>query len=205
MKKITIFDVVADCKALKNLIDEQTDEETGEAKELSEQERADFLSWINETEQNLETKFDNLYKVFRNFKAVADIAEAEKNALKAEVERLSKRAKARENDAGRVKGLIEFAMVNLGFKKYKTALFSVGFQATKKWARPVKGFFDPDLIPVEFLTRELSATAIDKAIADGRLYTKEDQYAQLFYLDKEGEEQTLKNVTYTGSEAMVIR
>jgi hypothetical protein len=205
MKKITIFDVVADCKALKSLIDEQTDEETGEAKELSEQEKADFLSWINETEQNLETKFDNLYKVFRNFKAIADIAEAEKNALKAEVERLSKRAKARENDAGRVKGLIEFAMVNLGFKKYKTALFSVGFQATKKWARPVKGFFDPDLIPVEFLVRELSATAIDKAIADGRLYTKEDHYAQLFYLDREGEEQTLKNVTYTGSEAMVIR
>ena len=147
-KKITIFDVIADCKALESLINEESDLETGEVREVTEEEKADFLAWINENEQNLEAKLDNIYKVYRNLKAEADIAEAEKSTMKAEMDRLGKRAKTRANEAGRVKGLIEYAMVKLGFKKYKTALFSVGFQATRKSAKPIEGFFKPDEIPV---------------------------------------------------------
>ena len=207
MKKMTIFDVIADCKALASLINEESDLETGDVREITEEEKAEFLAWIEENEQNLETKMDNIYKVYRNLKAEADIAEAEKNTLNAERDRLGKRAKTRTNEAGRVKTLIEYAMHSLGLKKFKTALFSAGFQATRKCARPIEGFFKPDEIPVEFLTRELSTSAINEAIKNGRLYEKEgvEYYTQLFYLDGNGVEQRLKGVSYSGGNTMVIR
>jgi hypothetical protein len=63
---MTIFDVVKDCKALEVLIDEECDPETGELRNLTDDEKADFLGWINENKQNLQTKFDNIYKVYRN-------------------------------------------------------------------------------------------------------------------------------------------
>ena len=206
-KKITIFDVIADCKALEKLINEESDFETGEVREVTEEEKTAFLDWIMENEQNLETKFNNLYKVFRNLKAAAEVAEAEKNTLKAEMDRLGKRAKTRTNEAGRVKGLIEHAMVKLGFKKYKTALFSVGFQGTAKSAKPIEGFFNPDEIPVEFLNRELSPSAIKDAIKEGRLYEKDGAayFTKLFYRDENGAEQMLKGVSYAGGNTMVIR
>jgi len=211
MKKMTIFDVIADCKALASLINEESDLETGDVREITEEEKAEFLAWIKEEEeenaQNLETKMNNIYKVYRNLKAEADIAEAEKNTLNAERDRLSKRAKTRTNEAGRVKTLIEYAMHSLGMKKFKTALFSAGFQATRKCARPIEGFFNPDEIPVEFLTRELSTSAINEAIKNGRLYEKEGAtyFTKLFYRDENGVEQMLKGVSYAGGNTMVIR
>jgi len=204
---MNIFNIVGDCKALESLLDEMENPETGEVREFSEEEKADFLKWINENEQNLEAKFNSIYKVYRNLKAEADIAEAEKATLKAEADRLSKRAKARESEAGRAKSLIEYAMTVLKFKKFKSAIFSAGFQNTRKCARPIDGFFKPDEIPVEFLKRELSASAINSAINEGRLYEKEgaENHAKLFYRDELGTEQLLKGVSYIGGETLVIR
>ena len=204
---MTIYDVVNDFYALKNLTNEaMTDPETGEVRELTEEEKTDFLAWIEECEQNRDTKFNNIYKAYRNIKAEADIAEAERKALKDEIDRLSKRAKARENEASRVKNLFAYAMDRLGMKKYKTALFSIGWQAIRKSAKPVDGFFNPDNIPVEFLKRELSASAINKAIEDGRLYEKEGDInrGKLFYISEIGECE-LKGVEYLGGETLVIR
>jgi len=204
---MTIYEITADCKALESLINEETDSETGELRELSESELSELIAWLEENKQNLETKFNNIYKVYCNKKAEADIAEAEKNALKAEMDRLRKRAEARLNEAGRIKGLIGYALDRLGLKKYKTALFSIGYQATRKTAKPVVGFFNADLIPAEFLKRELSPFAINKAIEEGRLYEKTDNplnKGKLFYRDENGE-QVLKGVTYSGSETLVLR
>ena len=204
---MTIYDVVKDFHTIENLINEiQVDDETGEVREFTEDEKETFISWIKENQEDLNKKFDGIYKVWRNFRAEAEIAEAERQALKDEMDRLSKRAKARENEASRVKELFTFAMASLGMKKFKSPLFSIGYQATRKCARPILGFFKPDDIPVEFLKRELSVSAVNEAIESGQLYEKEgfENYGKLFYKNDEGE-QELKGVAYTGGESLVIR
>jgi len=204
---MTIYEITADYKALENLIDGMTDPETGETREFTDEEKSELTKWANEIEGNFEAKFNGIYKVYCNKKAEAEIAEAEKNALKNEMDRLRKRADARLNEAGRLKSLIGYAMDILKMKKLKTGLFSIGYQATKKSARPVEGFFKIDEIPVEFLKRELSPTAINKAIEEGRLYEKTGNpldKGKLFYRSENGE-RDLKGVSYLGGETLVIR
>jgi hypothetical protein len=164
---MTIYNVINDFYALKNLINEaMTDLETGEVRELTDEERADFLAWLQENEQNFETKFNNTCKVLKNLEAQADIAKAEKDALNAEIDRFRKKEKARLNEVARVKSLIIYAFDKMKMKKYKTPLFNAYFQATKKSAKPAVGFFKPDNIPVEFLKQELSPSAIDNAVKE---------------------------------------
>jgi hypothetical protein len=108
--------------------------------------------------------------VYKNMRATAEICTAEKDALKAEYDRLSKRAKARENEANRIKELIWFAFDRLGKEKHKTALFSAGIQAT---AASVKtdSLFDVNSIPDELLKpRELASSKIKEGIDCGTLY-----------------------------------
>jgi len=91
-------------------------------------------------------------------------------------------------------------------RKIKTELFTVYYQETKKSAKPVDSIFNADLIPAEFLKRELSPSAINKAIEEGRLYEKNDNpldRGKLFDRDRGGE--ALKGVFYGGGETLVIR
>lgn len=204
---MTIYNIVSDFYALKNIAEEaMTDQETGEVRELTDEEKSDFLVWLEENEQNLETKMNGIYKAYRNKEAEAAVAEAAKNAMKDEMDRQGKRAKARNNEANRIKNLFAYAMDRLKMKKYKTNLFSIGWQATRKCAKPVDGFFDADKIPTEYLKRELSPSAIDSAVKEGRLYQKDDplQKGSLFYLEN-GIEKKLEGVSYLAGEALVLR
>ena len=203
---MTIYEVVTDCKTLENLINEETDPETGELRNISDEEKEAFLEWIKETEQNLETKMNNIYKVLSNKKAEAEVAEAERKALKDEMDRLSKRAKSRENEANRIKSLLDFALSVLQLKKYKTPLFSVGYQATAKSVRTDTSF-NADNIPVEFLKRELSASAIKDAVSEGRLFEKDDPLyrGKLFYLNDKSQEAMIEGVSYLAGESLVVR
>ena len=208
-KKMTIYELGDEWKSLLSLLDELTDPETGETRELTDEEKEHFTAWTKEIGEGFQSKFDGIYKIYCNKKAEAEVAEAEKNALKSEVERLSKRAEARINETKRLKALIAYAMDILKQKKIKTSLFTAGFQATQKSVKPIDGFFNPDLIPVEYLKREISPTAVKKAIEEGRLYEKsleENPLARgkLFYRDQNGEHE-LKGVNYLGGEALYIR
>ncbi|MCL2879906.1 MAG: siphovirus Gp157 family protein [Treponema sp.] len=204
---MTIYSIADDYRALESLINALTDPETGETRDLSEDEKKQFTIWANEIEGNFQDKFDGIYKVYCNKKAEAEIAEAEKSSLKAEMDRLRKRADARTNEAGRLKSLIVYAMDTLNLKKIKTNIFSAGFQATAKSAKQVEGFFNPDKIPPEFLKRELSASAVKKAVDEGRLYEKDDPICRgsLFYCNDCGFEEKLEGVSYLGGETLVIR
>jgi diadenosine tetraphosphate (Ap4A) HIT family hydrolase len=204
---MTIYEITADYKALENLIAGMTDPETGETREFTDEEKAELTAWANEIEGNFENKFNNIYKVYCNKNAEAEVAEAERNTLKNEMDRLKKRANARLNEASRIKNLIGYAMDRLKMKKLKTTLFSIGYQATRKTAKPVAGFFKLDEIPVEYLKRELSPSAINEAINEGRLYEKTSNpldSGKLFYRDENGEHE-LKGVAYTGGETLVIK
>ena len=170
----TIYSIVGDIKTLSALIDDMTDEETGETRELTDEEKTTFAVWVKEESEAFDSKFDRICKFFKNLKANAATAQAERDSLKEEMDRLSKRAKARENEAGRIKDLLWFAFDALGMKKHKTALFSAGIQAT---AASVKtdSSFDIAKIPARYWKPpELSASAIKAGLESGELFQKPD-------------------------------
>lgn len=170
----TMYNIAGDVKALSSLIESLTDEETGETRELTDEEKETFAAWVKEETEAFDSKFDKICKFFKNLKATAASALAERDSFKEEMDRLSKRAKARENEAGRIKDLIWQAFDILGMKKYKTALFSAGIQATAASVKTDSGF-DIRAIP-EWLYKEpeISATKIKEGLASGVLYQKPD-------------------------------
>ena len=203
----TIFNIVGDIKTLSALIEDLTDEE-----------KITFAAWVKEETEAFDSKFDKICKFFKNLKATAATAQTERDSLKEEMDRLSKRAKARENEAGRIKDLIWFAFDSLGMKKHKTALFSAGIQAT---AASVKtdSSFDIEKIPA-FLYKEpeLSSTKIKECLAAGTLFQKPDSenplerdlvFYKFFAPDATGKaveiEQSLPGVHYAQGSTLVIR
>jgi hypothetical protein len=204
---MTIYTVLSDIRALQSLINGLTDEETGETRDLTEEENRAFVGWVQENEGNFTEKFDNTCRYYKNLKAEAAVAAAERDALKDEMARLSKRAGARENEADRVRGLVWYALDALKMRKFKTALFSAGIQGSRKTAKPSPSF-NPDDIPAAYLKRELSPSAVAEAVKSGALYEKEGplNYGKLFYRDGAGGgERELKGVVYAGGSTLVIR
>ena len=222
---MTIYQIVGDIRALSALVESLTDEETGITRELTEEEKQTFLAWVNEASELFDSKFDNICKVYRNLRATADVCTAEKDALKAEYDRLSKRAKAREAEADRVKGLVWFALDALGKQKHKTDLFSAGVQ---KVAASVKigDSLHPEeeianLIPDEFIKKEVAKSKIVEQIKAGTLYQKpvseniEEVKAgtHVFPLDEgavfgktpDGLEYRLEGIKYIAGKTCVIR
>jgi len=205
-KRLTAYELGQEWSALVSLINDLTDPETGETRELTEAEKSYLTEQIDKIGNDIKLKIDGVCKVFKNIKMEAEIAEAEKNALKGEYDRLSKRAKARLNEADRVKSLVALLMDKTGEKKIKTNLFTAYYQSTQKGIDEIKGFFNPDKIPVEFLKREISRDAVKKAIEAGRLYEKEtpQDKGKLFYKEN-GAEKYLYGVSYLGGETLIIR
>jgi len=208
-KRLTAYELGQEWSALISLVSDLTDPETGETRELSENEKNYLLEQADKIGGDIKTKINGICKVFKNIKMEADIAEAEKNALQGEIDRLSKRAQARKNESDRVKSLICLLLDKIKEKKMKTELFTVYYQSTQKGIDEVKGFFNPDKIPVEFLKREISRSAVRKAIEEGRLYEKDNKEfplsrGKLFYKDN-GTEKALEGVSYLGGETLVIR
>ena len=50
----TIFNIVGDVKALNSLIESLTDEETGETRELTQEEKETFGKWVAEEQEKFE-------------------------------------------------------------------------------------------------------------------------------------------------------
>lgn len=210
----TIFNIVGDIKTLSALIESLTDEETGETRELTDEEKQIFESWVKEESEAFDSKFDKICKFFKNLKATASVAQAERDALKDEMDRLSKRAKARENEAGRVKDLLWFAFDALGMKKHKTALFSAGIQNTAASVKTDSSFDIAKIPSWLYKEPELSATKIKEALVSGRLFQKPDSENPLerdmvFYKDRSyaGEEEiyALPGVHYAQGTTLVVR
>jgi len=208
-KRLTAYELGQEWSALVSLISDLTDPETGETRELTEAEKAYLSEQIDKIGTDIKVKINGICKVFKNIKMEAEIAEAEKNALKGELDRLSKRAKARDNEADRVKLLACLLLDKIKEKKMKTELFTLYYMNTQKSVKESEGFFNPDKIPVEFLKREIDKTAIKKAVDEGRLYEKNEKEfplsrGKLFYKDN-GIEKALEGVSYLGGETLVIR
>jgi hypothetical protein len=203
---MTSYEIGVEYQALVNLVhDTFINPETGEVREPT-QEDIDYLQkCFMEIKESAEIKFDNIGKYIRNVEMEADLITAQKDIFYKEVERLRKRITAHKNQVKGLKGVAAYLLEKLDLKKIHTPLFSFGWQKT---AASVKTdyLFNPDNIPVKYLKRELSPTAIKEAIKSGELYTKEGDLnrGKLFYLEN-GQEKYLEGVSYLGGETLVIR
>jgi len=209
---MTRYEIGDDYKAWEKLVHEAcVDQETGESKEPTEEEDKYLRKCFMEIIGNADNKFDNIGRLIDSIEAEAALIEAEKEAFYKEYKRIGKRVIAHENKVKRVKEVAIYLLDTMKLKKYKTTFFNFNLQSTAKSAKPIEGFFDADLIPVEFLKRELSASAIKLAVDEGRLYQKEEaddpiayHAGALFYIENKIEKK-LEGVSYKGNETLVIR
>lgn len=126
--------------------------------ELDPQTLADTLEAI---EGELEVKAENYAKVMKNLEG--DIV-----AIKAEIDRLTSKKKAIENNIKNMKATLQNVMEVTGKTKFKTDLFSFGIQ--KNAPSVVIDVEDVRDIPEDYLKfkePEVDKTAIKAAINDG--------------------------------------
>lgn len=122
--------------------DLEIDEETGEVTNLDE---------LDALELERDTKVENIALWVKNLTAEAA-------AIKAEVQNLTKRQKAAENKAERLK---DYLMGNLAGEKFKTPKVAISYRTSE-----AVEITDEDLIPDEFLTIKTEYKPDKKAIKD---------------------------------------
>lgn len=201
---MTLYEITDDLKALNNLMENMVDE-NGNPREPTEEEMETMKRWFEVSAEDFEKKFDSYCRFVKNLRIDAECADSERKAYKGELDRLSARAKAAENKAKNVTGLLWYCMQRLNMKKFKTALFSASEQNAQIKIEVLKGASLKD-VPEEYLKpRELDTVAIKNAIKDGTLKQGDGTplgESKLFVVAT-GEE--LKNVRWTQGKALIIR
>ena len=143
-----IYDITSDWFRVQDMMEDP---------ELDSQTLADTLEAI---EGELEIKAENYAKVMKNLEG--DIV-----AIKAEIDRLTAKKRAIENNIKNMKATLQSVMEVTGKTKFKTDLFSFGIQ---KNAPSVVIDTDINNLPPEFLKfkePEVNKTAIKEAIQNG--------------------------------------
>lgn len=181
-----LYEIGEDLLSLNDLMESLVDE-NGEPREPTEDEMEEMRKWFEVTHEELENKFDNYCKFIKNLKLSSENAESERKNLKEELDRLAKRAKARNNQRHAVQGLLRWNLERLGIKKFKTDLFTANIQNGQKQVT-LSSTAKIETIPEEFLKpRELDTVAVKDALKDGVLTQKEgaENYGKVFNRDGE--------------------
>ncbi len=113
---------------------------------------------LENIDDEIEVKAENYAGLIKNLEAEAD-------AYKKEIERMSKIKKSLESRASLLKSNLEQAMIELDKKKFKTNLFSFNIQRNA----PGIKILDEDKIPKEFIEYEkrIKKNDLKKAIKEG--------------------------------------
>lgn len=113
---------------------------------------------LENIDDEIEAKAENYAGLIKNL-------EAEAEAYKKEIERMSKIKKSLESRASLLKSNLEQAMIELDKKKFKTNLFSFNIQRNA----PGIKILDEDKIPKEFIEYEkrIKKNDLKKAIKEG--------------------------------------
>lgn len=113
---------------------------------------------LENIDDEIEVKAENYAGVIKNL-------EAEIDAYKKEIERMSKIKKSLESRSSLLKSNLEQAMIDLDKKKFKTNLFSFNIQRNA----PGIKILDADKIPEEFVEYEkrIKKNDLKKAIKEG--------------------------------------
>ena len=102
-------------------------------------EKGDLNATLENIDDEIETKADNIAKVLRDF-------DGDIEALKSEEERLAKKRKAIENRQKQLKEYLQNAMLVLDKRKFKTDLFSFNIQHNA----PSSKILDESKIPADY-------------------------------------------------------
>lgn len=135
---------------------------------MADEDGIDEQTWFDTMEAiegEIEVKAENTAKVIKQLTADA-------SAIKAEADRLSKRAKALENRADWLKKNLKNSMEATGKTKFKTDLFSFGIQKNPASLVVNEGFLIADA-PAEYIKwgePQLDKSALKKAIEAGESF-----------------------------------
>lgn len=121
-------------------------------------EEGDLNSALENIDDEIETKADNIAKVLRDF-------DGDIEALKSEEERLAKKRKAIENRQKQLKEYLQNAMLVLDKRKFKTDLFSFNIQKNA----PSLKILDESKIPEDYykIERKLNKNDLKEAVKNG--------------------------------------
>ena len=121
-------------------------------------EEGDLNSALENIDDEIETKADNIAKVLRDF-------DGDIEALKSEEERLAKKRKAIENRQKHLKEYLQNAMLVLDKRKFKTDLFSFNIQRNA----PSLKILDESKIPEDYykIERKLNKNDLKEAVKNG--------------------------------------
>ncbi|MCM1221579.1 MAG: siphovirus Gp157 family protein [Lachnospiraceae bacterium] len=205
-KKKSLYDITDDFRAILRLMENAVDED-GNPRDLNEEETDFLIKELSETEDAFRSKADGYCKLLKNLSLDAENCEAERKNFKAEMDRLSKRAKTAENRAKSLKSAMQYAMEVFKLPKLKTGLFSLGIQSTAMSVYALAGAA-LDKVPEKFLKpRELDTAAIKEAVKSGELVACPESENPLefgrVYLAESGE--MLEGVRCRKGSTLVIR
>lgn len=121
-------------------------------------EEGDLNSALENIDDEIETKADNIAKVLRDF-------DGDIEALKSEEERLAKKRKAIENRQRQLKEYLQNAMLVLDKRKFKTELFSFNIQKNA----PSLKILDESKIPEDYykIEKKLNKNDLKEAVKNG--------------------------------------
>lgn len=199
---MTLYEITGDLLALNTMLDDMVDE-NGDPREPTAEELETMRQWFDESESDFKKKFDGYCRLIKNMNLSAENADSERKIYKGELDRLSKRAKAFENRAKAVKGLLWWNMERLHMNKYKTDLFSAAEQNTRATCRTLEGF-DYSKLPEQYLKpREVNTSAIMDGLKTGELVQKDDAANFGKVYTKDGE--LLAGISVHAGKTLVIR
>ncbi|MDU5377366.1 siphovirus Gp157 family protein [Peptoniphilus lacydonensis] len=121
-------------------------------------EEGDLNAALENINDEIETKADNIAKVLRDF-------DGDIEALKSEEERLAKKRKAIENRQKQLKEYLQNAMLVLDKRKFKTDLFSFNIQKNA----PSLKILDESKIPEDYykIEKKLNKNDLKEAVKKG--------------------------------------
>ena len=121
-------------------------------------EEWDLNAALENIDDEIETKADNIAKVLRDF-------DGDIEALKSEEERLAKKRKAIENRQKYLKEYLQNAMLVLDKRKFKTDLFSFNIQKNA----PSLKILDESKIPEDYykIEKKLNKNDLKEAVKNG--------------------------------------
>lgn len=121
-------------------------------------EEGDLNAALENIDDEIETKADNIAKVLRDF-------DGDIEALKSEEERLAKKRKAIENRQKYLKEYLQNAMLVLDKRKFKTDLFSFNIQKNA----PSLKILDESKIPEDYykIEKKLNKNDLKEAVKNG--------------------------------------
>lgn len=200
----SLYAITNDLEAVRDLMSKAVDEE-GNPRELTDEEQNTLTQWFSSSAEEFHQKFDDYCKFIKNEKIHAENIEAERKNYKAELDRLSARAKVYTNHAERLQAALKGAMEILKVPKMKTELFTANIQNTQ-YKIEARAGSDLSKVPEVYLKpRELDTKTIKDAIKSGFLTVGNEndssEYGKVF--DETGKQ--IEGLFAVKGTALVIR